>query len=146
MFLKLSALITISFASMIATAQVATAEIQAGKYELKTGVDILCNDFSLNEKDLQYKTINIAGQYAFETKNSTHVIESDIDPECEFREQNLRENADGLPLTLTRINEEYCKGKLRSKTVSTVTFAGNTITVQHQVDAAAAYTCIWKKQ
>lgn len=144
MFLKLCVLIFISFTSIISVAQTKSVEIQTGSYELATGVEMLCSDFTLNEKDLQSKSILIGGQYAFETKISTHVIESDIDPECEFREQNLRENSEN-GTTLTRINEEYCKGNLRSKTISTATFDKSTITVRHQVDAAAAYTCIWKK-
>lgn len=145
MFLKLCALIFISFTSIISVAQTKSVELQTGSYELATGVEMLCSDFTLNEKDLQSKSILIGGQYAFETKNSTHVIESDIDPECEFREQNVRENSEN-GTALTRINEEYCKGSLRSKTISTATFDKSTITVSHQVDAAAAYTCIWKKQ
>lgn len=145
MFLKLSALIFISFTSLISTAQTKSVEIQAGSYELETGVEMLCGEFTLNANDIQSKSILIGGQYAFETKLSTHVIESDIDPECEFREQNLRENSES-GLTLTRINEEYCKGSLRSKTISTATFEKETISVRHQIDAAPAYTCVWKKQ
>lgn len=145
MFLKLCALIFISFTSIISVAETKLVEAQAGSYELETGVEMLCSEFTLSEKDFQSKSITIGGQYAFETKISTHVIESDIDPECEFREQNFRENSDGH-LTLTRINEEYCNGKLRSKTVSAATFKDKMITVRHQVDAAAAYTCVWKRR
>lgn len=145
MLLKLSVLILVSSISIITSAQTTPIEVTAGDYALESGAESLCRNFDLSENDVQGKTVTIGDQYNFEKKISTHQVESDIDEECEFREQNLRKNSD-TQLILTRINEEYCKGSLRSKTVSTATFSENTITVHHQVDTAPAYTCVWKKQ
>lgn len=142
--LKITLLLALTFTSLTAPAQ-ASFLVGAGDYNLVTGNEALCPDFSVSEGAARAGQIILGGLYAFELRNSVHSIESDIDPTCEFKEQNLRENY-GDKTVLTRINEEYCKGKLRSKTISTATITTEQISVRHEVDNAEPLNCLWKKQ
>lgn len=119
--------------------------LEAGSYELVSGEKRLCGDFSLSERDINARTLTVGNLYNFEKSNSSHNIESDIDPSCEFREQNKRTEVSSQEVVLTRINAELCKGKLRSKTVSKVLIRPQEIQVQHQVDNADPYSCVWKR-
>nr|WP_295900572.1 hypothetical protein [uncultured Bdellovibrio sp.] len=134
--------VALTFLSFSAHAQKA-AFLEAGKYQLTSGEKALCRSLSISESDLQAKRLSIGGLYDFEVGNSNHNIESDIDPDCEFREQNRVQNRSNDTL-LVRINEEYCKGTLRSKTVSAAVITPNEIQIRHQVDGAEV-NCVWQK-
>ncbi|WP_374074908.1 hypothetical protein [Bdellovibrio bacteriovorus] len=134
--------VTLTCLSFSAHAQKA-AFLEAGKYQLISGEKALCRSLSISEGDLQAKRISIGGLYDFQVGNSVHSIESDIDPECEFREQNRIENRSNETV-LVRVNEELCKGTLRSKTVSAAMIRPNEIQIRHQVDGAEV-NCVWQK-
>lgn len=144
MFLKYITPVFFLLVSPTLMAQAGTI-IAAGSYELISGEERICQDFSISEKQAQGKQVAIGSFYRFETMNSIHSIESDIDAACEFKEQNRREIVDGKTL-LTRINEEFCNGKLRSRTVSIAAISENEISLRHSVGAGANLTCTWKKR
>ncbi|MGZ3773219.1 MAG: hypothetical protein ACXVCY_02370 [Pseudobdellovibrionaceae bacterium] len=147
MFLKQSKLIALlPFAFFITSANAGnrTEILSPGFYKLMSGDKNLCSDFQVSKKMSSAKSINLAGKYLFETVNSTFNTKSDNDPNCKFTEQNKREDTSNKT-QLTRINEEFCKGKLISKTVSIVTLQSNTIELRHEIQGAEPYTCVWKK-
>jgi hypothetical protein len=145
MLLNVKTFIVITLIGLSAQAQKITS-IGAGSYTLDSGEKNLCADFSLSDKDASAKNISIGGRYIYETVNSTHNVESDIDSNCEFREKNLREDHGDSETTLTRVNEEYCKGNLRSRTTSIATLRPNEIELHYEIEGADPYTCLWKKQ
>lgn len=118
--------------------------LEAGEYQLVSGEKHLCRNFTLSQKETLGKYITIADQYGFEVGKSHHVIESDIDPQCEFREENRLENTANETL-LVRLNQEYCRAKLRSSTRSEVRIQTQRIELRHEIDGAS-YTCVWEKQ
>lgn len=142
--LKLCITLTLTFVSLAAPAQ-SIIFLTPGQYDVVTKEEPLCYSFSMSEKETQARHVSFGRLYDFEVRNSVVSIESDIDPTCEFKEQNRRENLEDKTV-LTRINEEYCKGKLRSRTVSTASISDTEISVRHEIDKAEPYTCIWKKQ
>ena len=147
MFLNNSKSLLIAVFSLVcvsAQAQKITA-LSAGGYVLSSGPKNLCPNFSFSEASATGKSISVGTRYSYETHNSTHDVQSDIDAECEFREQNVREDRSG-EVVLTRTNEEVCKGNRVSITVSTATINPTEVQVRHEIEGAPAYTCIWKKQ
>lgn len=117
-----------------------------GTYELTSGPQDLCPDFTLTEQDLSQKKISLGPKYSFETTSSDHVSESDLDNHCEFKEQNKREDRGSTQVILTRINEEFCKNKSVSKEKSRATLSRNEIHLQQEVAPGASYQCVWKKK
>jgi hypothetical protein len=141
MFLKSISLWTAGFS---AQAQKITV-LSAGGYVLTSGPKNLCASFSFSAASATAKSISIGTRYSYETVNSTHNIQSDIDADCEFRETNAREDRTG-EVILTRTNDEICKGNRVSRTLSTATIHPTEVQVRHEIEGAPAYTCIWKKQ
>lgn len=117
--------------------------IEPGIYRLESGEKDLCPNFEMSQKASYERNIQIGRIYGFELRNSIHTIESDIDPACEFREQNKREDLTDKTV-LTRVNEEYCGGKLRTKTVSRAVVKGDKISVRFELDNAQPIICVWK--
>lgn len=118
---------------------------EPGTYKLIEGESQLCQSFSLSEKDLISRSVSLGSLYSYETKNALYAIESDIDPTCEFKEVNQRLDSSGQTV-LTRTNEEFCRGKLRSRTVSTASLTGTKIVIAHQIDRAQEYKCVFIKE
>lgn len=145
MLLKIKTLMTLALVSFSLSAQAASlTNLEAGRYTFVSGEKHVCRDFSVSESTKSAKRILIGGFYGFEIMNSNHTIESDLDATCEFREQNRVGTNEEGDTVLSRTNEEYCKGNLRSKTVSEATIRAGEISVRHQV-GGADYTCVWKK-
>lgn len=145
MLLKIKTLMTLALVSFSLSAQAAPiANLETGRYTFVSGEKHVCRDFTVTEGMKTAKRIMIGGFYGFEVLKSEYIRESDLDETCEFREQNrVNTNEEGNTVLL-RVNEEYCKGNLRSKTVSEATIRAGEISVRHQV-GGADYTCIWKK-
>lgn len=143
MFLSIRTLLTVTLVGFGISAQAKVNTLSAGNYSLVEGEKNLCLNFSLSERDAQAKQISLGGLYSYETVNAARSIESDIDPACEFREQSHRDEQ-GEVTVLTRVNEEYCKGRLRSRTVSTASIRHDEIQVRHEISGAPAFTCVWK--
>lgn len=146
MLLKMKTLFLVASILIGFTAQAQNRLVEAGSYELKSGPKNLCNSFPISKRDLDGKSITISGSYTYQYQNSVSVLESDIDPDCEFREENQRSGNASTELTLTRTNEEVCSGKLHSRTVSTLTLRPGEIKVVHATEGDAPYTCEWKKK
>lgn len=119
--------------------------LENGVYKLTSGEEALCPSFIVKESKSPAKQIAISSLYVFSTKNSTKTIESDLDPECEFKEENRREN-EGSKVVLTRINEEICRGKVVSKTKSIATISSEEVSVHHVVDESEPSICIWRNK
>lgn len=130
--------------SFAAQAQKITV-LSAGGYTLSSGPKSLCASFSFSEASASAKSISVGTRYSYETHNSTHNTQSDIDADCEFRETNLRDDRSGK-VVLTRTNDEICKENRVSRTVSAATISPTEVQVRHEIEGAPAYTCIWKKQ
>jgi hypothetical protein len=96
--------------------------------------------------DLHARVLNIGARYAFITLNSSRSVESDIDANCEFREQSVRNEEKQNELTLSRLNEEVCSGKVASRTLSTLVVRAGELSLTHHIAGAAPYTCVWKKR
>lgn len=127
--------------------------LQSGDFKLDTGDKRLCSDFTLPTDAESLKYIYL-GEYAYQAVNSSHDVQSDINPNCEFKEKTTREDHGDFESVITRVNEEDCKimnasgtwsGKWRqrSHTVSTATLRREKIQITHQVDKAEPYTCTW---
>lgn len=145
MFLKQKIILAIMFIGVCFTAQAKQiTELEAGSYKLSSGEKRLCPDFLVSKKESSSKSITVGGLYSFETTNSSYNMESDIDPACRFIEKNKREEKNNETL-LTRINEEVCKGKLRSRTISVAVIQRDSIQVRHEIQGAEPYTCVWSK-
>lgn len=144
MLLKMRSLLLliVGIISFSATAQKAEF-LQAGKYSAIMSDKNLCPNFTLVNEDFNDGNVTIAKQYNFILKNSKHLVESDIDPSCQFKEINKIENKPDRTI-LNRINEEYCSGKLRSKTNSEVEITKQEIKLRHQIDGAEI-NCLWKR-
>lgn len=144
MFLSIRTLVAVTLTCFSLSANAArTTALEAGQYTLTSGEKGLCRNFSVSESDLGSKRLSLGGFYDFEVGNSSHAVESDLDPACEFREQNRVQDR-GTETVLVRVNEEYCKGALRSKTVSEATLRAGEIQIRHQVDGAEII-CVWNK-
>lgn len=139
----LSALVATTLSFKVSARELLSLE--PGSYTLIEGDRQLCQNFSLSERDLLGSAISLGSLYAYDTKNSIHAIESDIDPACEFKEVNQRESTGGQTI-LTRTNEEFCRGKLRSRTISIANLNGNKIVITHHIDRATPYKCTWIKE
>jgi hypothetical protein len=145
MFLKQKNFLVIMLIGFCFTAQAQPpTSLAAGTYRLDSGVARLCPNFSVTESETFSKSITVGSLYSFEAENSNHNLESDLDSNCEFREQNRRVR-DGDETKLTRINEEWCKGKIVSTTVSAAVINHDTIEVRHEIKSAEPYTCVWRK-
>ncbi|NUN06316.1 MAG: hypothetical protein HUU57_11195 [Bdellovibrio sp.] len=146
MLLKMKTLMTMALVSFsLSAAQAASlADLETGRYTFSSGEKHVCNDFTVTESMKTAKRIMIGGFYGYEILKSDYIRESDLDETCEFHEQNRVNTNDNGDMVLLRINEEFCKGNLRSKTVSEATIRAGEISVRHQV-GGADYTCIWKK-
>lgn len=141
MLLNLKVLLVSLTCGMAFSAQ-AESVLKAGNYRLVSGDKGLCLNFSISKSDAAAKNLVLGGLYSFEVGNSNHVIESDLDPECVFKEQNERID-EGEETKLTRINEEVCKGKTVSRTVSTAMFGNGAIKLRHEIQPEVAYSCEW---
>lgn len=145
MFLNIKTLLTMVLVSLSVSAQAANLErLETGRYELTSGEKNLCSNFTVTEATRQSKKVTFGGFYGFEVRNSDHNVESDLDASCEFREQNRLSEEDNSTV-LVRINEEICKGKLRSRTVSEAKIREGEIEIHHQV-GGAELNCIWIKK
>lgn len=136
--------IVISFAQFSAYAEEAPL-MESGHYSPISGEASLCPSFTVKELKSQKKQISISSLYVFSTTNSIKTIPSDLDPECDFKEENRRENQNSK-IVLTRINEEVCRGKIVSKTKSTATISSEGVAVRHEVDDSEPSVCIWKNK
>jgi hypothetical protein len=159
--------ILISFLSLYANADAGLAPSpilninsgQAGKYELARNLSTLnetqlsvglCPDFSLDKKDLTGgRPLSFGARYIFETKKSSHLVDSDINPGiCKFFEINSREDKSESETQLTRMNEERCKDDrggqvVRSKTTAVVTVTPNKIELRYEILGSEPYSCVW---
>jgi hypothetical protein len=146
MFSKLKILLIAAITSTSSVTLAGTSlTLEPGSYKLIEGDRQLCQSFSLSTKDLDGRSISFGNLYSFEINNSLREIESDINPSCEFKEINQRLDDDGQTI-ISRTNEEFCREKLRSRTVSTATLSGNKIMIVHQIDQAQAYKCLFSKE
>lgn len=124
-----------------------SSALEIGTYQLLSGDKELCGKkVEISKNDLKGKTLFIGSLYSYELKNSQYQIESDIDPECEFKETNTREDVGNNRVVLIRINKELCKGNMRSTITSTATLTPGEIEVRHEIDSAEPYTCRWQKK
>lgn len=114
----------------------------AGNYDLVKGPKELCESFELTPG---LKFIRISERYVFPMRNSTSVVQSDIDPQCSFVEKvQKRENESSL--FLARTNEELCQNKVQTTTSSSVRFEKDQITLWQVLDADVSFSCQWKKR
>ncbi|XGC80163.1 hypothetical protein ACES2L_12605 [Bdellovibrio bacteriovorus] len=120
--------------------------LEAGRYELVDGEKELCADeLNFSEKAVTQKSLALGGSYRFDAKNSQKIVESDLDANCEFREQTIHEKNSADETTLVRINQEVCAGKITSNIKSTATVSKLKLELTHDIQGSLPYTCIWKK-
>ncbi len=167
MFLKHSLPLIIAFFGLSALADGGQAPSpilnvssgQPGKYELARGLSTLtdaqvsvglCPDFNLDKKELiGGRPVFLGARYIFESKRSTHLVESDINPGiCKFFETNSREDKSESETQLTRMNEERCKDDnggyaVRSKTTAIASITPNKIELRYEITGSEPYTCVW---
>ena len=145
MLIKIKTLMTMALVALSFSAEAARIQnLETGRYTFVSGEKHVCSDFTVTENMKNAKRIIIGGYYGYEVMNSEYNRESDLDETCRFIENNSIETTAEGDTLLTRINEETCKGKLRSKTISEATIRAGEITVRHQI-GGADYTCVWKK-
>lgn len=120
-----------------------------GKYELVSGDKILCENFSLDKKDLEQTVINIGGRYPMRNQRSKSVLDSDINPRvCEFRQTTDRSTSVN-ETTLVRINGEYCQNERKFESESRVRFRADRIHLEHitfEKGHEETYTCEWTRR
>ncbi|MEN0060304.1 MAG: hypothetical protein AAGB31_15805 [Bdellovibrio sp.] len=147
MLLKFSTTMLVTFASTLAFAAGAksTLPLLAGAYSLESGEKRLCQDFTISETALQGNTLALSDAYRFYKTNSTHRIQSEFNANCEFKEENLREER-GENIILTRINEELCKGHVVAHTTAELTVRRDSLELRFEMRGAEPYTCIWRKK
>lgn len=147
MFLKIkSALFVVSllFTSMGFAKTITT--LDTGNFILVKGEKGLCRNFAILEADLFSKRFEVGGFYRFEVANSDYNVESDLDPECTFREQNRKVIVSSSETTLIRVNEEICKGQVSSRTTSTASLRQDEIQISHELNGVDPYICLWKRK
>lgn len=144
MFLKYIAILFATFAGCLTAQAQESTVLAAGTYNLVSGEQNLCPNFTVSEKEASGKSLTIGSLYSFETMNSNYNLESDLDPNCRFIEQSKREDR-GNETQLTRINDEVCNKQLRSRTISIAVIQRDRIEIRHEIQGAEPYTCIWNK-
>lgn len=120
-----------------------------GKYVLASGDKELCENFSLDQKDLEATVINIGGKYPMRNQRSKSVLDSDINPRvCEFRQTTDRSTSVN-ETTLVRINGEYCRNERKFESESRVRFRADRIYLEQitfEKGHEETYTCEWTRR
>lgn len=136
---------------LLAISSIALAQkinfLQVGVYQSIESMDDnkkLCPEFEILKQDLSNNNISFSGLYNFELKNSKHLVDSDIDPNCQFKEVNTIENKTDRTV-LIRVNQEICKGQIQSNSESKIEITNAEIKLHHKIDGAAL-DCIWRKK
>lgn len=137
-------------ALLVVSAGVAQAQpiplLEAGRYELAEGDKELCpGELTFSEKAVRRQFLAVGGLYRYEVKNSQSILESDLDPKCEFREQTRSELNTAGESKLVRVNEEVCSGKTTSRITSTAVVTKLKVQLTHEIEGVTPYTCVWKK-
>lgn len=147
MFLKLkSAVLAVSLLfTSVGFAQTITT-LDTGSFVLVKGEKELCRNFAIKEADLFSKKFEFGGFYRFEVANSDYNVESDLDPNCTFREQNRKVIVSSSETTLIRVNEEICKGQVSNRTTSKASLRQDEIQISHELNGIDPYICIWKRK
>ncbi|WP_413582234.1 hypothetical protein [Bdellovibrio sp. HCB288] len=143
MFSKVVSLICFSMIafSSVAHAQ-AIADLTLGTYKMTSGDDDLCSDFEIAKRDLKSKTLTV-GTDIMPLKNEDIKMQSDLDDNCEFTQNNSRTD-DSSSTTLTRVDKEICQGQVRSDSTTIVKIKEKEITVTYKKDNRDLGTCVYK--
>ena len=120
------------------------APLTPGLYVRTDGVVHLCRPFEVTKGMNSGKTITFSAIYIFNLENSSKRTESDLDPDCEFLEENSREDLADKTI-LTRTNSEVCKGETKSEMTNRmeITSTGMRLDVTDKVGKDPGYFCTW---
>jgi hypothetical protein len=118
--------------------------LRPGPYVRTDGVVHLCRPFEVIKGMDTGKTVTFSALYIFNLENSTKRTESDLDPDCEFLEENTREDLPGKTV-LTRTNAERCGGVVKTEMMNRmeITPTGMRLDVTNKLGNDPGYFCTW---
>jgi hypothetical protein len=124
----------------------APVQPEVGRYIRVKGSEKICSDFTLTAGDLKRGKIVIDARNEFSLRASNVAVKSDLDPTCEFREENSIK-IDGDETVLIRTDIEVCENRVKYEEVQRLVLRPGIIELESKVTSqniSSVETCEWK--
>jgi hypothetical protein len=143
-FIFISFTLLPSFALGASTTQ-SLKGLETGSYKRVKGSKQFCPDFKIVAADLKGGKLRVSAQQSFALKESTVEMKSDLDENCVFREQNIKEESIDQTI-LIRSDTEICESRVKSEEVVKLVIRPGVIQLESKVtseDMTSVESCEW---